>query len=157
MVARNVWGSKSRLFLAARGLIVSAIALVSHADFDSRLGIPRTRKIFGWFASLALWILLDCFCAADMLSRLVAEPPVQNVLFLWGGSRSVSSVLGLPFCEIADSLPHLWRAKIPKSCSPASGAMPQESPLATSSFYRSPIATTAQFALISNTSTCHTI
>src|ERR1017187_6842786 len=51
----------------------------------------------------------------------------------------------------------LWRAKTSKSCSPASGPIPQESRSATKYFYRSPIATTACFVLISNTSACQTI
>jgi hypothetical protein len=51
----------------------------------------------------------------------------------------------------------LWRTKASKSCSPASARMPQESQSATKYFYRSAIATTAHFVLISNTSACQTI
>jgi hypothetical protein len=51
----------------------------------------------------------------------------------------------------------LWRAKTPKSYSPANGRIQQENQSATKYFYRSPITSTTQFVLTSNTSDCQTI
>ena len=50
-----------------------------------------------------------------------------------------------------------WRAGTYKSCSLASGRMPQESQSATKYFYRSPIASSTCCALTSNMSVCQTI
>jgi len=51
----------------------------------------------------------------------------------------------------------LCKAKASKPCSPASARIPKGNQSATNYFYRSPIATTALFVLISNTSACLTI